>query len=253
MRVNKAAGTVLGTLLLSSIAQGGITTMSHVYEVNGVAYEGYVAYNSNVDQTRGTVMIIHDWNGVDGYEIRRAEMLAAEGYTAFAVDLFGQGNQPQSMEENRQRTGELYADREEFRARLMGSLAQTSEIPGATDKVVVMGYCFGGAAVLEMARAGADTQGFVSFHGGLGLPEGQNYDSVTAPVLILHGSADPVSGMQDLASLLDALQEAGVEHHAQVYGGARHSYTVFGSGDYDLAADRASWSALQTFLARQLD
>ena len=107
--------------------------------------------------------------------------------------------------------------------------------------------------VLELARTGAETEGFVSFHGGLGLPEGQDYDDVAAPVLIQHGSADPVSGMSDVAALLDALQAAGVEHDAQIHGGARHSFTVYGSGDYDLGADQASWQALTAFLAERLD
>lgn len=197
-------------------------------------------------------MIIHDWDGMTAYEERRAEMLAAQGYTAFAIDLFGVGNQPTSMQENQQRTGELYGDREEFQNRLMGSLDEVANIPGATDQVVVIGYCFGGAGVLEMARAGAETAGFVSFHGGLDLPEGQDYSQVQAPVLALHGSADPVSGMADLAALMNNLQEYEIEHHAEIYGGARHAFTVYSSGDYDVEADQASWRALQGFLAERL-
>jgi dienelactone hydrolase len=92
----------------------------------------------------------------------------------------------------------------------------------------------------------------VSFHGGLGTPEGQGYEGVAGPVLLLHGSADPVSGMADLAALLDELQAAGVEHDARVFGGARHSFTVYGSSDYDLDADRGSWQALQDFLDEAL-
>jgi dienelactone hydrolase len=64
--------------------------------------------------------------------------------------------------------------------------------------------------------------GFVSFHGGLNTPEGQSYAQTKGSVLLLHGSADPVSGMGALASLVDQLQEAGVEHNAEIYGGARH-------------------------------
>jgi dienelactone hydrolase len=58
--------------------------------------------------------------------------------------------------------------------------------------------------------------------------------------------------MADLASLLDQLQSAGVDHGAQVFGGARHSFTVYGSSDYDLDADQASWDGLQSFLDAQL-
>jgi dienelactone hydrolase len=234
-------------------AEAAIVTEHHEYKIDGTTYRGYVAYNDELESSRGTVVIVHDWDGPTEYEQFRAQQLAGMGYTAFAVDVYGKDQQPESMEENRERTRELYADRDEFRNRLMGSLEEVSNIAGGTEDIVVMGYCFGGAAVLEMARAGADVDGFVSFHGGLNLPEGQSYEDTQAPVLVLHGSADPVSGMSDLATLLDDLQRAEVEHNAEVYGGARHSFTVHSSGDYDLHADQASWAALQDFLQLQLD
>ncbi len=248
-------GVALAALTLGAAitAQAEIVGESHVYTVNGTNYEGYVARNTNLEETRGTVLIIHDWDGLTEYERVRARQLAGHGYTAFAIDVFGQGNLPTSMQENQQRTGELYANRALFQERLMGALEEAANIPGATDEQVVIGYCFGGAGVLEMARAGAETDGFVSFHGGLDLPEGQNYSNVQAPVMLQHGSADPVSGMQDLAALLDDLQESGIEHSARIHGGARHAFTVHGSRDYDLEADQASWDDLLEFLSTQLD
>jgi len=221
------------------------------YEVEGVPMQGYVATNTDIEP-KGTVLIVHDWDGLTAYEKRRAEMLAALGYTAVALDVYGRDNRPTSMEENRARSGELYADRELFRARLMGGLEAAQGLDGATDDIAIMGYCFGGAAVLEAARAGMDIDGFVSFHGGLGTPEGQGYEGVEGPILLLHGSADPVSGMPELAAVIDEMQAAGVAHDAKIYGGARHSFTVYGSDDYDLEADRASWEALQDFLEETL-
>lgn len=241
------------SLAVVASARAEITGVDYDYRINGTAYQGYVAHNSNLEESRGTVLIIHDWDGLTDYEKRRAEMLASLGYTAFAIDVYGRDNRPTSMQENQQRSGEMYADRAAFQRRLSAALDAVDDIPGGTDKVVVIGYCFGGAGVLELARTGAETEGFVSFHGGLGLPEGQDYNEVSAPILIQHGSADPVSGMSDVAALLDALQAAGVEHQANIYGGARHAFTVYGSGDYDLDADRASWQALTAFLEERLD
>lgn len=250
-------GFVLGLTLAGGLAAGPaaaeIVGEPFVYDIAGTAYEGYVARNTNMAGARGTVLIVHDWDGLTAYEIRRAEMLAALGYTAFAIDVYGRDTRPRSMEENRAFSGALYRDRAEFRARLLGALDAAAGLAGGDDDVVVLGYCFGGAAVLEMARAGADVDGFVSFHGGLGLPEGQSYAATEAPVLVLHGSADPVSGMADLAALLDQLQAAGVAHEARVFGGARHSFTVWGSRDYDVVADRGSWDALLAFLDDRLD
>ena len=242
-----------GMLGFAVVSQASVSGQMHTYSIDGMAFEGYVAHNSNLPQSRGTVLIVHDWDGLTEYEKQRADMLAAAGYTAFAIDVYGKGRLPTSMEENRARSGEMYANRAEFQKRLQGALSEAGRIDGATDDVVVIGYCFGGAAVLELARTGAQTAGYVSFHGGLALPDGQNYDDVAAPVMVQHGSADPVSGMSDVAALLDALQAAGVEHSAQIHGGARHSFTVFGSGDYDLMADQASWESLMDFLDAKLD
>ncbi len=244
----------LAAIALALPAAAEITGSDFDYEVGGVPMQGYVAANANDNvESRGTVLIVHDWDGLTDYEKRRAEMLAAMGYTAVAVDVYGRDRRPTSMDENRARSGELYADRDLFRERLTGALEAAQELESVTDDdVVIMGYCFGGAAVLEAARSGMEVDGFVSFHGGLGTPEGQSYEGVEGPVLLLHGSADPVSGMADLAALIDELQAAGVEHDARIFGGARHSFTVYGSGDYDLDADRGSWEALQAFLAEEL-
>jgi len=179
-------------------------------------------------------------------------MLAALGYTAFAVDVYGADTDPQGIDDYRRLSGALYEDRETFRARLRGSAEAAAGIPGATADRVLTGYCFGGQAVLEAARAGIEMEGFVTFHAGLGVPEGQDYSAVTAPILLNHGSADPVSGLGDLAAEIEAMKAAGVAHDAHIHGGARHSFSVFGSRDYDLEADRASWRAFTAFLEEHL-
>lgn len=229
-------------------AQSDIVGMPHGYTVNGTDFEGYVAHNAALDAPRGTVLIVHDWDGVNAHEQRTAERLAALGYTAFAIDMFGADADPQGMDDYRALTGALYADRDLLRARLEGAIDAARDIPGAGGGTVLIGYCFGGAVVLEGARAGAGLDGYVSFHGGLGTPEGQDYIATDAPLLLLHGTADPVSGMADLAALLDALEVADVPHRAEVYGGARHAFTVHGSDDYDMDAERRAWTALQGFL-----
>ena len=239
--------------LAAAPATAQIVTEPLEWEVEGVAFEGLVARNANLEEPRGLVLIVHDWNGIDAYEQSRAEMLAAEGFVAVAVDMFGVDAVLEGVDDYRRETGALYADRDMFRARLEGAIEAAADLPGAGAGTVMMGYCFGGAAALEAARMGADLAGFVSFHGGLDTPEGQDWsDANGAPVLVLHGSADPVSGMGDLAALLDELQAAGVPHRAEIYGGALHSFTVWGSDDYDAEADRHSWRALTAFLDARL-
>ena len=252
MRTLTLAALAASTALIASPAAAQIVGEMHTYTVGDTTFEGYVATNTSLEETRGTVLIVHDWDGMTEYEMRRADMLAALGYTAFAIDVYGADEDPQGMDDYRRLSGAMYADRDTFRERLLGSVGEAANIAGATDDMVMIGYCFGGAAVLEAARAGADLDGFVAFHAGLGTPEGQDWSAVAGPIHFHHGTADPVSGMADLAQTLDELEAAGVHHAANIYGGARHSFTVFGSGDYLLEADQASWTALQMFLAEQL-
>lgn len=239
------------------VAKADIITESVVYEVDGQPYEGYFALNEGFGDNQPIVLLIHDWNGIGDYEKRRTQMLAERGYAAFAADLYGQGVRPTTTEESRAQSGKLYSDRTAMRERLLAGLAKAQTMPGIDpERVVAMGYCFGGAAVLEMARAGADIDGFVSFHGGLGTPEGQDYSDVQAPILILHGGNDPVAPMAEVAALADELNAAEVPYDMEIYGGVLHSFTVWGadggSSRYAPHADTQSWDALLSFLTRQV-
>ena len=214
------------------------------YAVGDKTFSAFVVKANN---PKGNVFIVHDWNGLDAYEQKRAQMVADLGYNAIAIDLFGVDAVLEGRDDYRRETGALYQDRVEFRARISAAVEAGTAVVGEGD-ATLMGYCFGGAAVLEAARAGMDLDKFVSFHGGLSTPQGQDYSMTTGSVLLLHGSADPVSGMDDLAKVLDELNQAGIEHQAEVFGGARHSFTVEGSRDYDVDADRKSWDAFVRFV-----
>ena len=139
-----------------------------------------------------------------------------------------------------------------MRALMKGAL-ETAKKKGANiENAVVMGYCFGGAAVLELARSGADLKGFATFHGGLKTPQGQNYANTRGKILILHGSADKAITMDQFAALTQELETAGVAHEMITYGGAQHAFTVFGGSRYQEAADKKSWKRFTEFLADTL-
>jgi dienelactone hydrolase len=255
--MNRIATAAVGAVALAAFAAPALAEIrgeAVTYEVDGQTYEGYYARNTALGADQPVVLIVHDWDGLGAYERERAHMLARMGYAAFAVDVYGQGVRPETLEDKRAESGALYQDRDEFRTRLAGSLDQIAELEGADpDRVVAIGYCFGGSAVLEMARAGHDTRGFVSFHGGLGTPEGQDYADVAAPILVLHGSNDSVSGLDDIADLSDRLDKAGASYSVEIYGGARHAFTVWGSDRYQARADLHSWDALSDFLDERLN
>ena len=235
-------------LSLTGVAFGA-TGASVTYQVNGQSYEGY--YISSSDRSP-FVLLIHDWDGLTDYEIKRAHMLAELGYAVFALDLFGAGVRPTEVKDKRQHTGELYKNREKMRALMKGALDAAKSKGADIKNAVVFGYCFGGAAVLELARSGADLKGFATFHGGLKTPQGQNYSQTRGKILIMHGSADTAITMDQFTDLAKELESAGVAHEMITYGGAQHAFTVFGGKRYQEAADKKSWKRFTGFLEGKL-
>lgn len=240
-----AALAVLGSQPVVAAAAGEAVT----YEVNGQPYEAYFISPS---PDAPLVLLIHDWDGLTDYEVKRANMLAEMGYAVFAADLFGAGVRPEKVEDRRQHTGELYKDREKMRALMNGALDTAAARGVNVGNAVAMGYCFGGAAVLELARSGADMKGFVTFHGGLQTPEGQDYTKTKGEILVLHGTADTAITMDQFAALADELEKAGVGHEMISYSGAPHAFTVFGGDRYREDADRKSWDRFGVFLNEHL-
>jgi len=239
----------LTLLLILSSAMAGEPV---IYKIDGEPYEGYFA--PSADGSNGLVILVHDWDGLNSYEMRRADMLAGAGYDAFAIDMFGQGKRPETPKARREATGALYSDRARMRTLLMGGLKAARAQAEANKPAVVIGYCFGGAAVLELARSGQAEQiaGYVTLHGGLATPEGQSYPADTAPLLIVHGGADTSVSMDEVAALSRELEQAGITYEIIVYSGAPHAFTVIGSDRYQERADRKSWAAMIEFLEATL-
>ena len=232
------------TLAISTISFADET---FTYKVDGEPYEGYFISGG---KNSPLVLLIHDWDGLTDYEIERANMLAKEGYSVMAADLFGKGIRPTEVKDKKQHTGELYKDRAKMRSLMKGALAEAEKKGASLTNAVAMGYCFGGAAVLELARSGENLRGFVSFHGGLSTPEGQNYKTTKGKVMVFHGTADSMISMDDVAKLAMELESEKVAHEIISYGGAPHSFTVFDSKAYQKEADESSWTRFLSFLER---
>ncbi|WP_338668177.1 dienelactone hydrolase family protein [Pseudodesulfovibrio methanolicus] len=239
---------ILSLLLLpyTALAADGRTVD---YEIDGEPFEGY--YISPAAKAP-LVLLVHDWDGLTDYEMKRAGMLADLGYAVFAVDLYGKGVRPTKLEDKKRLTGELYADRQTMRTRLMAGLNKAADLGANLADAVAMGYCFGGTAVLELARSGVNLKAFVTFHGGLATPEGQDYKSTKGFILVFHGSADQSVPMSQFAALANELEATGIPHEMTTYGGAPHAFTVWGTDRYRKDADEKSWARFTQFLSQTL-
>ncbi|MCC9003352.1 MAG: dienelactone hydrolase family protein [Candidatus Competibacter sp.] len=246
---------LLLTLLMPTLVQAAIETRSVEYRQGNTRLVGYLAFPKDVTGPLPGILVVHEWMGLNDYAKHRADQLAELGYIAFAADIYGDGKIAANREEAGKLAGSYKNDRPLLRARVAAGLATLKAQPGVTgDKIAAIGYCFGGTAVLELARSGADIAGVVSFHGGLDTPTSQDAKNIRAKVLALHGADDPYVPADQVAAFENEMRQAGVDWQLIVYGGAVHGFTNPANGTdnskgaaYNALADARSWVAMQQF------
>lgn len=236
---------IISALALSSFAFAQNIT----YKVDGKDYEGYYKSPS---KDAPLVYMVHDWDGITDYEIKRVEMLNDLGYAAFAVDLYGKNIRPTALEDKKAMTKSLYENRDEMRKRLNAGLDEAKKLGGNIENAVGMGYCFGGSSILELARSGKNLKAFIPFHGNLATPSGQDYKNTKGKIVVFHGTADTVVPMTEFSSLAVELENIGLNHEMLTYSGAPHAFTVFGSKSYREDADKKSWKRFTEVLEETL-
>lgn len=237
-----------------------IVRQTIVYEGPGGPFEGVIAYDDEVETARPGVLVIPNVLGQKESDNVTAENLAKLGYVGFAADIFGQGKRTTFQSENpAQYMNELNADRAHLRDRLRASL-DTLKAFAFVDpaKTAVYGYCFGGKCALDMARAGMDVLGVVSFHGVYDRPDYANVSPITAKVLVCHGWEDPIAPPDVMVALGKELSEAQADWQIHAYGTAGHAFTdrdrkgqpaVRPGVAYEERADLRSWKAGRDFLS----
>jgi dienelactone hydrolase len=242
-------------LVMTTGAIAGVKTEVVEYKQGDAVLQGYLSYDPSIEGKRPAVLIIHDWLGVSEYQKSRAEQLAALGYIALAADIYGKGVRPANAQEASAAAGKFYADRQLYRARARAGLDFLMGRPEADpSRVAVIGYCFGGAGALELARSGAPLKGVVTFHGSLTTPTPADAKNIKAKILVLHGADDPYVKQEDVKAFMDEMRNAGVDWQLVQYSGAVHSFTDKRAGNdnskgaaYNEAADRRSWRAMRDF------
>lgn len=244
-------------ILATMSAKGEIISRPVEYKQGDALLEGLSVYDDALPGKRPAVLVVHQWKGLGNYERKRAEMLARLGYNVFAADIYGQGVRPQTPGAAGVQAGKYKNDRALLRARVRAGLEVLANHE-LTDprRIAAIGYCFGGTAVLELARSGADLAGVVSFHGGLSSPAPGDARNIRAKVLALHGADDPNVPPTEVAAFELEMRQAGVDWQLISYGGAVHAFTDWDAGNdnskgvaYNERADRRSWEAMKQFFA----
>lgn len=221
---------------------------------------GYVVYNEASDQKRPGVLVVPEWWGLNDYTKSRARQLAELGYVALAVDMYGNGKQAPTPDEAGKAAGVFYTNAGLIKSRVAAALAEIKSFSQTdTTRIAAIGYCFGGAMVLNAAKMGLPFNGVVSFHGSLaGVTP--NKDLLKSKILVCHGGDDKFISAQEEAQFKKGLDSIGADYTFKTYPGATHAFTnpeATATGkkfnlpiSYNAAADSASWQDMRTFFAR---
>ena len=257
------AGAVFAISACWTPAQARIVGKNVEYAAGGTVLKGYLAYNDKVEGKRPGILVVHEWWGLNEYARRRARMLAELGYTALALDMYGEGKQATHPDDAGKFSAEIMKNFDTGKARFSAAedflKKQPTVDPG---RIAAIGYCFGGGVVLNMARQGADLKAVVSFHGMLGAVKPAEPGSVKSKILVLHGADDKFTTPEQLEAFKQEMKNAGVDYRLIVYPGAMHSFTnteATGYGKkfniplaYNKKADKESWQEMKKFLEETL-
>ena len=227
------------------------------YEINGLKLESILYFDKSKTGKRPAVLVFPEAFGLGEHTKEKAARLAELGYVVLANDLFGEGKSVTSIEEVMAFIQPLQQQPEKIRAYAQAGLAAVTARPEVdAGKVAAIGYCFGGAAALELARSGADVRGVAGFHGGVSASRPEEAKNIKAKVMVCVGADDPMITPDARAKWVEDMTAGKVDWQMHLYGGVVHSFTnkeadARGMPDairYDANADQRSWDALVGFL-----
>ena len=229
------------------------------YQCGGGDFTGILAQPTELSGLHPGIIVVHDAWGVGNLVKLKVRMLAELGYIALAVDLYGEGVQPKSLEECGEQLNRFKRDPDLLRARALGGLQTLKSLPNVdARRTAAIGYCFGGMTVLELARAGADCTAIVSFHGLLTTSRPAAPGSVKARLLVCTGADDPMVPAGDVNAFVQEMRDCRADCQIVIYSGAQHSFAnPFASDKPGIAhhplADKRSWIAMRNHLSEAFD
>lgn len=247
-------------VVLPFTLQAEVITKEVNYSDGETTMKGYITYDDRIKGKRPGIIVVHEWWGHNDYAKKRARMLAELGYSAIALDMYGNGKTASHPKDAGMFSGEVKKNMAVAEKRFMAAyqLLQKQDHV-AKDKISAIGYCFGGGIVLEMARRGVDLDGVVSFHGSLGTKEEAKKGKVKAKMLVLNGEADPFVKPEAIEAFKKEMKAAQVDFKFMNYANAKHAFTNPGADKfgekfkiplaYNEKADHASWTEMKAFLA----
>ncbi len=251
---------IFAALLLGSpAAMARVVGQEVAYNDQGITMKGYLAYDKAIKGKRPGVLVVHEWWGHNEYARQRARMLAGMGYTALAVDMYGDGKQADHPDDAGRFAREVSKNMPLARSRFEAAMSLLKRHKTVqADALAAIGYCFGGGLVLNLARQGVDLKGVASFHGTLATDTPAERGKVKARVAVFTGADDVMVPKAQVETFAREMEAAAVSYRLTSYPGVKHSFTNPAADEYaskfklplayNAEADRDSWNRLGEFL-----
>ena len=246
-------GFAMTTVLLTlSAGSPNVKTREIEYRQGDTVLQGFIAWDDAAPGKRPGVLVVHEWWGHNDHARNQARRLAEAGYVGFALDMYGKGKVTTHPQDAQAFVAEVTKDPAVLAARFNAALEQLKRDPHVdTTRIAAIGYCFGGAVVLDMARAGAPLAAAVTFHGALATKTPAQPGKVKARILVLAGGADPFVPPEQIEAFKREMQAAGAHFEVIAYPGAKHGFTNPNAAQYGMEqlaynaeADKGSWAAM---------
>ena len=247
---------------ITTVAQADIHTHEIEYFNNSTKLKGYLAYDNAIQGKRPGILVVHEWWGHNEHARGRARMLAEAGYTALAVDMYGNGKTANHPKKAGELMNAAFKDWKTSQARFNKAkeVLQAHKTVDAT-RIGAIGFCFGGAVSIRMVRGGADLGGVVAFHSSLPLEPPITKDNMKASILVINGSDDSFLNPESVGSFAKEMVAGNVDFSYLSLAGIKHSFTNKRADEfrkafnipnleYNKQADEQSWSEMQLFFKR---
>lgn len=219
----------LAAVLCTAPAFAAMQARPIEWKIGKDSFSGVLVFDDTNAIKRPGVVMVPDWKGVTDNAVAKARSIAGDDYVVLVADVYGKNVRPGNDEESMAQVKKMYADRGVLRARVAKALqvlkSQAGKAPLDAGKLGAVGYCFGGATVLELARSGADVAGVVAFHGGLATSMPAKPGTVKASVLVLNGANDQGTA-GDVAGFQTEMDAAGVDWQFVNFSGAVHCFAL---------------------------
>ena len=221
---------LLGVLLALSITTPALAAIKEepvTYKDGEATMKGVVVYDTETTGKRPGIVMVHEWWGITKHMHNEASGFAREGYTVLIADMYGDAKTADNPKDAGALSSAVMKNPQTMESRFDAARAQLAKHPTVDPaRIGAVGYCFGGAVVLNMARAGADLAGVAGFHASLGLnTPAPAPGTVKARILVLNGADDPFVKKEQYATFKGDLDAAKADYKVIEYPGAVHAFT----------------------------